>query len=46
MNVYFALLALLADGPRPGLWLREELAAGPSGMHPLNAARCIRLCYG
>jgi DNA-binding PadR family transcriptional regulator len=37
MNVYFALLALLADGPRSGLWLREELAAGPSGMHPLNA---------
>jgi DNA-binding PadR family transcriptional regulator len=37
MNVYFALLALLADGPRSGPWLREELAAGPSGMHPLNA---------
>jgi DNA-binding PadR family transcriptional regulator len=37
MNVYFALLALLTDGPRSGLWLREELAAGPSGMHPLNA---------
>jgi DNA-binding PadR family transcriptional regulator len=39
MNVRFALLALLADGPRSGLWLREELAAGPSGMHPLNARR-------
>jgi DNA-binding PadR family transcriptional regulator len=37
MNVYFALLALLADGPRSGLWLREELAAGPGGMPPLNA---------
>ncbi len=36
MNVHFALLALLADGPRSGLWLREELAAGPSGMRPLN----------
>jgi DNA-binding PadR family transcriptional regulator len=37
MNVHFALLALLADGPRSGLRLREELAAGPSGMHPPNA---------
>jgi DNA-binding PadR family transcriptional regulator len=37
MNVYFALLALLADGPRSGLWLREEVAAGPSGLLPLNA---------
>jgi DNA-binding PadR family transcriptional regulator len=37
MNVRFALLALLADGPRSGLRLREELAAGPSGMHPPNA---------
>ena len=37
MNVYFALLALLADGPRSGPRLREELAAGPHGMHPLNA---------
>jgi DNA-binding PadR family transcriptional regulator len=37
MNVYFALLALLADGPRSGRWLREELAAGPSGMPPSNA---------
>jgi DNA-binding PadR family transcriptional regulator len=37
MNADFALLALLADGPRSGLWLREELAAGPSGMLPLNA---------
>ncbi|HEX9359760.1 MAG TPA: DUF1707 domain-containing protein [Streptosporangiaceae bacterium] len=37
MNVHFVLLALLADGPRSGVWLREELAAGPSGMHPLNA---------
>jgi len=37
MNVHFALLALLANGPRSGLWLREELAAGPSGMHPPNA---------
>jgi DNA-binding PadR family transcriptional regulator len=37
MNVYFALLALLAEGPRSGCWLREELAAGPSGMPPQNA---------
>ena len=37
MNVYFALLALLADGPRSGRWLREELTAGPSGMPPANA---------
>ena len=36
MNAYFALLALLAEGPRSGLWLREELAAGPSGMPSLN----------
>ena len=34
MNVHFALLALLAEGPRSGLWLSEELAAGPSGMLP------------
>ena len=37
MNVHLALLALLADGPRSGRWLREELAAGPGGMDPLNA---------
>ena len=37
MNVYFALLALLVDGPRSGRRLHEELAAGPHGMHPLNA---------
>ena len=37
MNVHFALLALLANGPGSGLRLREELAAGPSGMHPPNA---------
>ena len=37
MNVYFALLALLAAGPRSGFWLGEELAAGRSGMPPLNA---------
>ncbi len=36
MNIHFVLLALLADGPRSGLWLREELAAGHSGIHPLN----------
>jgi DNA-binding PadR family transcriptional regulator len=36
MNVYFALLALLAGGPRSGRWLREELAAVPGSMHPLN----------
>jgi DNA-binding PadR family transcriptional regulator len=37
MNVHFALLALLADGPRSGLGLREELAAGPSGLQPPSA---------
>jgi DNA-binding PadR family transcriptional regulator len=37
MNVHFALLAMLAEGPRSGLRLREELAAGPSGMHPPSA---------
>ena len=37
MNIHFALLALLADGPRSGLWLCEEFAAGLSGMAPLNA---------
>jgi DNA-binding PadR family transcriptional regulator len=39
MNVHFALLALLAHGPRTGRWLREEIAAGPSGMLPLNAGQ-------
>ncbi len=39
MNVHFALLALLADGPRSGPWLREELAADPSGVLPLTARR-------
>ena len=37
MNVRFALLGLLADGPRSGPGLREGLAAGPGGMLPLNA---------
>ena len=37
MNVHFAVLALLADGPRSGRWLREELAAGPSGLQPPDA---------
>ena len=37
MTVNFALLALLTDGPRSGLWLCEELAAGPSGMPSPNA---------
>jgi len=37
MNIHFALLALLADGAKSGPRLREELAAGPSGMDPLNA---------
>jgi len=38
MNVHFAVLALLADGPRSGRWLREELAAGPSGLQPPDAS--------
>jgi DNA-binding PadR family transcriptional regulator len=37
MNVHFAVLALLADRPRSGLRLRQELASGPGGMQPLNA---------
>ncbi len=37
MNVHFALLALLADGPRSGPRLRAELEAGPAGIHPPNA---------
>ena len=37
MNVHFAVLALLAGGPRSGRWLREELTSGPGGLHPLNA---------
>jgi DNA-binding PadR family transcriptional regulator len=37
MNVHFAVLALLADGPRSGRWLREELASGPGGLQRLNA---------
>jgi DNA-binding PadR family transcriptional regulator len=32
MNVHFALLALLAAGPRSGPELREELATRPGGM--------------
>ena len=37
MNVHFAVLALLADGPRSGRWLREELVSGPGGLQRLNA---------
>ena len=37
MNADFALLALLADGPRSGRWLREELAAGPGRLLPPGA---------
>lgn len=39
MNVHFALIALLAGGPRSGLSLRQELVAGPSSMPPPNARR-------
>jgi DNA-binding PadR family transcriptional regulator len=39
MNVHFALLALLAHGPRTGRWLREEIAAGPNGVLPLDAGQ-------
>ncbi len=31
MTVDFALLAVLANGPRPGSWLGEELATGRTG---------------
>jgi DNA-binding PadR family transcriptional regulator len=39
MNVHFALLALLADGPRSGSWLGAELAAGPGGLPPGSAGQ-------
>ena len=39
MNVHFALLALLADGPRSGLRLGAELAAGPGGLPPVSAGQ-------
>jgi DNA-binding PadR family transcriptional regulator len=37
MNVHFALLAMLAGGPRSGLRLREDLVADPPGLHPPDA---------
>jgi len=32
MTVHFALLAVLANGPRPESWLGEELASGRAGL--------------
>jgi DNA-binding PadR family transcriptional regulator len=39
MNVHFAVLALLADGPRSSRWLREEFTAGASGLQPPDASQ-------
>jgi DNA-binding PadR family transcriptional regulator len=39
MNVHFALLALLAGGPRPGSRLHEEVAGGRGGMPPGSAGQ-------
>jgi DNA-binding PadR family transcriptional regulator len=37
MTVDFALLAVLANGPRPESWLGEELASGRTGLPALSA---------
>jgi DNA-binding PadR family transcriptional regulator len=39
MNIHFALLALLAGGPRSGPRLREELETRARGMHPLDTVQ-------
>ena len=39
MNVHFALLAVLANGPRPGSWLGQELATGRTGLPAPGAAQ-------
>ncbi len=39
MTVDFALLAVLANGPRPESWLGEELASGRTGLSALGAGQ-------
>ena len=39
MTVDFALLAVLANGPRPESWLGEELATGHTGLPAPNAGQ-------
>ncbi len=39
MNLHFALLALLANGPRAGLQLGDELAAGRTGLPAASASQ-------
>jgi DNA-binding PadR family transcriptional regulator len=45
MNVHFALLAVLANGPRPGSWLGQELAAGHAG-RPAPSAGQVAAALG
>jgi DNA-binding PadR family transcriptional regulator len=39
MTVDFALLAVLANGPRPESWLGQELASGRAGLPALSAGQ-------
>jgi DNA-binding PadR family transcriptional regulator len=39
MNVHFALLAALANGPRPQSWLGQELASGRTGLPAPSAGQ-------
>ena len=39
MNVHFALLAVLANGPRPESWLGQELATGRTGLPAPSAGQ-------
>ena len=39
MNVHFALLTVLANGPRPEWWLGQELATGRTGLPAPSAGR-------
>jgi DNA-binding PadR family transcriptional regulator len=39
MNVHFALLAVLAKGPRPESWLGQELATGRTGLPAPSAGQ-------
>jgi len=45
MNVHFALLAVLANGPRPQSWLGQELAAGRTG-RPAPSAGQVSAALG
>ena len=44
MSVRHALLALLSEGPKYGLQLRQEFEARTGEVWPLNTARCTRRC--